>query len=174
HNSSSETRRRHELGHFVVTREFAFLPHGSLAGPGPGEADPPAGKVGPDGKPRQKTAREVIEEEARRRSVDWAGGSMLARVRRPSETKTWQQGSLEGERGLAAFGPLVAEDPGIQFCLQAARRNLGDFDTPRKWYADFVGRQPAGPWRDAAAAELWLASPQGPPPEPGAGLRPRG
>ena len=58
---------------------------------------------------------------------------------------------------LASFGPVFADDPTVQFPLQAARRNLGKFEAADKWYSEFVARQPDGPWRDAAAAELWLA-----------------
>ena len=30
---------------------------------------------------------------------------------------------------MAGFGPLLTSDPSLQFCLQAARRSLGDFQT---------------------------------------------
>jgi hypothetical protein len=46
----------------------------------------------------------------------------------------------------------------MQFCLQASRRNLGDVENPKKWYTQFVAKQPAGPWCDAALAELWLTN----------------
>ena len=58
--------------------------------------------------------------------------------------RKWYQGALELEPRLAAFGPVYAGDPAMQFCLQSARRNLGDLDGPKKWYADFVARQPEG------------------------------
>jgi hypothetical protein len=61
---------------------------------------------------------------------------------------------------------VFGNDPTIQFCLQSARRNLGDFDTPRQWFAQFVSRQPAGPWRSAAEAEFWLTNRSGQPPKP--------
>ena len=158
HNSSSETRRRHELGQFRVSREFTVLPPGTLGGP------PPSGEGKKDGK--KQNAAAVVREAIRKRQVEWAAGSAVATFNVPAETLRWHQGSLELEPRLAAFGKLLAEDPSIQFCLHAARRNLGDFETPRKWFANFVSRQPPGPWRDAAAAELWLAQPQGPPPKP--------
>jgi hypothetical protein len=78
----------------------------------------------------------------------------------------WPKGGPDLEKQLAAFGPLLTEDPAMRFCLQAARRNAGDFESPRKWLAAFMARQPAGPWRDAAAAELWLAQREGNPPKP--------
>ena len=70
------------------------------------------------------------------------------------------------ESRLAAFGPVFVDDPTVQFPLQAARRTLGEFEEPKKWYADFVSRQPPGPWRNAAAAELWLTDRVGAPRKP--------
>jgi hypothetical protein len=89
-----------------------------------------------------------------------------------AEVRQWYQSSLELEKKLAVFGPLFTHDPGVQFCLQSARRNLGDFETPKKWYGEFVARQPEGPWRSAAAAELWLMNRTGPPPKPVAVCKP--
>src|SRR5262249_46029145 len=63
-------------------------------------------------------------------------------------------------------GPLFSSDPSIQFCLQAARRNLGDFAGAQEWYTRFKAQNRAGPWHDAAAAELWLTNRSGPPPKP--------
>src|SRR5262249_30707691 len=60
----------------------------------------------------------------------------------------------------------TATDPPIQFCIQAARRRLGQFDETRKWYQDFVSNHADGPWRQAAAAELWLMNRGGTPPKP--------
>ena len=37
------------------------------------------------------------------------------------------RGSLEFGKRLAGYGPLFASDPSTQFCLQASRRNLGEF-----------------------------------------------
>jgi hypothetical protein len=82
------------------------------------------------------------------------------------QIRQWYQSSLDLEAKLASFGPLLTSDPPTQFCLQAARRNLGDVRTPQKWYSRFVARQPEGPWRSAALAELWLANRTGPPPKP--------
>src|SRR5207237_7599876 len=86
--------------------------------------------------------------------------------------RKWYQGALEVEPRLAALGALRSDDPAVQFCLQASRRHLGDPDTPRAWYRNFLA-QPRGaakpgddPWRDAAAAELWLAERTGSPPKP--------
>ena len=181
HAASSETRRRHELGQFLVHKEFAVLPPGTLAGSTPGATD----KKGP---PRKKDARTLVQEAIARTRGEWAAGTAVfsglgarrlsmdtgktpgdvhfTEDRDAGETRRWHQASLELEKRLAAFGPLVSADPSIQFCLHAARRNLGDFETPRKWFADFTSRQPPGPWRDAALAELWLAERRGLPPKP--------
>jgi hypothetical protein len=82
------------------------------------------------------------------------------------ETRQWYKGSLEIGTRLAALGPLYAGDPAIQFCLQAARRQLGEFGPAQEWYSQFKAQHPDGPWHDAAAAELWLNNRTGPPPKP--------
>lgn len=82
------------------------------------------------------------------------------------ETRQWYQSSLDLGTRLAAFGPLFATDPSVQFCLQAARRHLGDFEKAQEWYAQFQADHADGPWRDAAAAELWLLKQGGLPPRP--------
>src|SRR5262249_1411745 len=91
---------------------------------------------------------------------------MLTLLSQSVETRRWYQGCLEIEPRLAAFGPLYATDPSIQFCLQAARRNLGDFDAARKWYARFVSEHPDGPCPEAAAMEPGLGPRPGPAPRP--------
>ncbi len=88
-----------------------------------------------------------------------------------SQAKEWYQRPLLLEKSLATFGPLFVNDPATQFCLQAARRQLGDVQAAQKWYARFVANQPDGPWRDAAKAELWLLNRSGPPPKPAAVCR---
>src|SRR5262249_30220863 len=98
----------------------------------------------------------------------------LALLSDRAEIRRWFQGSLELEPRLAAFGPLYARDPGTQLVLNAARRQLGDFEAPRKWYTHFLHEQPPSPWRQAAQAELWLANRNGPPPRPIASCWPAG
>jgi photosystem II stability/assembly factor-like uncharacterized protein len=186
HAASSETRRRHELGQFLVHKEFAILPPGALEDSTPGPS--PQSGEGKKGRPGKHSAREIVQEAVARTRGEWAAGSAsfnglgarrlsmntgdgpkdvhFTENRDAGETRRWHQASLELEKRLTAFGPLVSEDPSIQFCLHAARRNLGDFDTPRKWFADFSARQPPGPWRDAALAELWLSERRGLPPKP--------
>jgi photosystem II stability/assembly factor-like uncharacterized protein len=173
HNSSSEARHRHELGQFlVVESEQHGMPikKGSTLGK-PGEPDGalpglkmPAWKSGKSQSP-----------------VSGSGGTVVSPIEDMMHTERekqmflfapqeqilqWYQSSLVLEPRLAGFGPLMTSDPSMQFCLQAARRNLGDSQTPQKWYSQFVSRQPDGPWRSAALAELWLANRTGAPPKP--------
>lgn len=160
HNCSSEARRRHELGQFMVVgmQQFGLLPGGqqpvTTIKPSPG-LDGGQGASPAQAPPRIDMPR--IE------GLEIQHAQYLASQ---GEIKQWYQSSLDLEKKLAVFGPLFTNDPGVQFCLQSARRNLGDFETPRKWYADFVARQPEGPWRSAAAAELWLTNRTGSPPRP--------
>jgi photosystem II stability/assembly factor-like uncharacterized protein/tetratricopeptide (TPR) repeat protein len=89
------------------------------------------------------------------------------------EARQWYRGSLEFGKRLAGYGPLFASDPSTQFCLQASRRNLGEFEEALGTYQKFRTHFSKGPWHDAAAAELWLAtSRQGQPPKPVALCRP--
>jgi photosystem II stability/assembly factor-like uncharacterized protein len=141
YNSSGEARRRHELGQFVVLSrsEFTTRPK-EPAGDSKGGPTPPEVGV--------LQTRQLVPLSTR------------------EDTRHWYEGCLELEPRLAAFGPLFATDPAVQFALQAARRSLGDFETPKKYYARFVSEHPAGPWRELAQTELWLTNRQGPPPRP--------
>jgi photosystem II stability/assembly factor-like uncharacterized protein len=167
HNSSSEARHRHELGQFlVVESEQHGLPvkEGSTLGK-PGE--PGAGKPGikmPAWKPGKSPG-----------SAEAPGSTELMKAQLDKQkflfaTKEqvfqWYQSSLVLEPRLGGFGPLLTDDPSMQFCLQSARRNLGDYKTPQNWYSHFVSRQPDGPLRAAALAELWLLNQNGAPPKP--------
>jgi hypothetical protein len=159
HNSSSEARRRHELGQFLMVSHLQFgLPVEGAEPAAPAEEDSSLAGEKKGGPPRGK--RPPLPRTEVRASTafqPFAG---------KEESRRWYQSSLEIEPRLAAFGRLYAEDPAVQFCLQAARRNLGELEAPRKWYAQFAARQPDGPWRSAALAELWLANRSGPPPKP--------
>jgi hypothetical protein len=70
------------------------------------------------------------------------------------------------EKKLSAFGPIYSQDPHIQFCVQSARRQLGETEEAARWYRDFCTSAPPGPWRDCAQGELWLANRSGPAPKP--------
>jgi photosystem II stability/assembly factor-like uncharacterized protein/tetratricopeptide (TPR) repeat protein len=155
YNSSSEARRRHELGQFLVVGEREL----GVVRPG---GNVPAEK--PSDEKKQGRLPEVPEIVERRTE-------QLVLLGSKEDVRKWYQGSLALEERLKGFGPLFAADPAVQFCLQAARRNLGDFEAAKKWYSEFAGRQPDGPWRSAALAELWLMNRTGHPPKPVASCR---
>ncbi len=173
HNSSSEARRRHEMGQFLVVGQHSFdamevptppeqgvpasrgrqLPE-SFAGLGQQLKTPGANAPGSP-RPNQQLQLPRIEE----RKLQQA-----AYLSNQAETRQWYQSCLDLESKLAAFGPLFTTDPAIQFCLQSARRNLGDFETPRKFYAQLASQPADSPWKRAAQAELWLIDRRGQPP----------
>ncbi len=137
HNTSSEARRRHELGQFRISTQY---------------------DVGVLEDRSTKTAPGSYGDTVRTRQLE-----LLGSLR---ETRQWYQGGLEAGNRLAAFGLLFATDPATQFCLQSAHRQLGDFDKARQWYAGFRAQHGEGPWSDAAAAELWLTHRSGQPAKP--------
>jgi photosystem II stability/assembly factor-like uncharacterized protein len=139
HNTSSEVRRRHELGQFWMLSQATVR-----RDEGPAANDPAPVKELYGG----------------------IGERQIGILTNPQELRRWYQGSLEIGKRLAAFGPLYGSETATQFCLQAARRHLGDFDNARQWYAQFRAEHTDGPWRDAAAAELWLTNRIGLPPKP--------
>jgi hypothetical protein len=137
HVSSSEARRRQELGQFSMAAAVQLNP-----------------RLNPDPKaPIQQVKGTEIAHEGR---LDFLANK--------EQSRQWFQGSLLFGQRLAAFGPLYASDPAIQFCLQASRRQLGQFSQTQEWYAKFRTLGPKGPWSEAAAAELWLSSRALPPP----------
>src|SRR5262249_56754582 len=125
HNSSSEARRRHELGQFLVMTRAEFNatqddPLGPNAGKGPGP--------------------HVTEHQ-----VELKQTKQLAMLASAAESRKWYEGCLEVEPRLAGFGPLFATDPSVQFCLQSARRNLGKVELAQKCYPPFPHQHPPRP-----------------------------
>lgn len=144
HNTSSEARRRQELGQFMVVAQHSTRPVES-----------------PGRQPGTKINSGV--EQVQHRQV-----TLLNDLK---ETRQWYKGGLEIGDRLAALGPLHAADPAVQFCLQSARRQLGEVEAARTWYTRFRDQNVheranalSDPWRSAAAAEVWLAHRAGPPP----------
>jgi photosystem II stability/assembly factor-like uncharacterized protein len=178
HGASSEARHRQELGQFLVQEHIEFqggrnsvtnprgqMPHadGDSKLPIPPEAVTiqqvsgiRQGEVGPTFIPEGAGSRQYLEGMA---------GNMRSGNKK-TDARIWYENVLAFETKLSSFGPVFTSDPPIQFCINSARRNLGDVDTARKWYAQFASRQPEGPWRDAALAELWLVSHSGTCPKP--------
>ena len=163
-NSSSEARRRKELGQFLVAP--VTPPKGALV-PSP-NADPklagapkinPPVKIGPEMTQEQL---EALAKELKSNSVTHAGYFFSD----PAELLHWYKGSLLLGKQLAGFGKLYAGDPSIQFCLQSSNRKLGDFKSAYQFYSTYCGEYAEGPWRETAAQELWYANRVGLPPRP--------
>ncbi len=127
HDSSSEVRRRYELKQFVARTKFDLSANGK-----PGDHAKPAVATGPGGPVQHAHLTDPLARAA-------------------------YQNTLECGKRLAGFGPLEASDPSTQFCLQAARRGMGDLAGATGWCNKFQGYVKQGPWHDAAQAELWLA-----------------
>lgn len=191
YHCSSEARRRQDLGQFVTLTqvEYTATPQGPITPPKPEKPKPDdrmpkADEKGPvEKKPVKfqpqapdvdgtiKQTRQFVPlanggEPSQAASAFDGEGNFKLQLDGGGRAQRWYQGGLALEPKLAAVGPLLANDPSLQFCLQSARRNMGDFDSPRKWYADFISKQPVGPWRAAAESELWLNNRSGPPPKP--------
>jgi tetratricopeptide (TPR) repeat protein len=161
HGSSSEARRRHELGQFIAQTEAIY----ESRPPKQEEGVKQAGhKLLPSG------ALEVPSKDPKERAASHMPralrGQILAQLTDPEQARAWYRASLDLGKRLAAFGPLFASDASMQFCLAAARRHLGEFKEAQEYYASFKTAHADGPWREVAAAELWIASPQGQPPRP--------
>jgi photosystem II stability/assembly factor-like uncharacterized protein len=99
-------------------------------------------------------------------SVSSTGPKQLVFLGHQDANRAWYKSSLEIARRLAPFGPVYAGDPAVQFCLQAARRRLGELEAAHQWYREFKEKHKDSPWGAAAAAELWLDNRVGPPPKP--------
>lgn len=150
YHSSSEARRREELGQFLVLTKSEVKPTGFNGSP-----DNPL-KIGADTNVEQATT-EMVRDRQRIQLSNQAGA------------RRWYQGALAVESRLAAFGPVFANDPALQFCLNASKRQLGDLETVRHWNRRFLSQQRGeadDPWRQNAAAELWLTERTGLPPKP--------
>lgn len=146
HNASSEARRRQELGQFqVVRQDIRFR--------------------GTDAEV-ELTAKDAKAAAKAQGSSEVVATGQLALLADKQASRRWYQGCQDPAKRLAAYGPLFETDPGLQFCLQSARRNLGDVQAARDWFARFGRTHPDGPWGAAAAAEVWLANRNGPPPKP--------
>jgi photosystem II stability/assembly factor-like uncharacterized protein len=137
HNASSEARRRHELGQFWVLSQTTI-----------------------------RKAQNPNEDQPFSNVSELVGVRQVGLIENQDDTRRWFQGSVDLGKRLAAFGPIYGNDPAAQFCVQAARRQLGDFKEAHQWYSAYVAEHKDGPWRAAAAAELWLVSRAGSSPKP--------
>jgi photosystem II stability/assembly factor-like uncharacterized protein len=133
HNTSSEARRRTELKQFTLVRGSDIIEADKLK---------PAAGLPTFGKSPIQQASALID---------------LDRLSAVPEVRQWRKGADPLAKRLAGFGPIVVNDPAVQFQLQSARRSLGDVGAAREWYARYAGFVPKGPWHEAAVTEAWLA-----------------
>jgi photosystem II stability/assembly factor-like uncharacterized protein len=155
--SSSEARRRHELGQFVAVTELGFT-----------FKDPPeARQVIPKARPtdRLPPRTEVIQATHRQPQA----GLVSARK--------WYESALELESRLAAHGDLFARDVPSNLCLASARRQLGRAEESHRWLMRYLtettaplgvpsAAKGADPWRECALLESWLVNRAGQPQPP--------
>jgi photosystem II stability/assembly factor-like uncharacterized protein len=127
-NASSEARARHELKNFAVAEPITLTR--KKGPPLTKEEIIKAGHVVPNGKDIVKT----------------------------SDVRDWNKGSAELMKRLAGFGHVYSSDPTVQFPLHAAKRQLGESGASQEFMTRFGKMVPAGPWHDAAHAELWLTN----------------
>jgi photosystem II stability/assembly factor-like uncharacterized protein/TolA-binding protein len=169
YNTSSEARRRHETNQYRLETVIKAQAPVNVGG---GD-DKPNERGGADATRDKRSPRPKLEslKMATTGGVDMTREQQLTLLGGLAEAREWYQGSLKLAPRLAAFGPVLAGDPSLQFCLNAARRQLGDVETARQWYARFRSEHPSGPWSDNAAAELWLANRAGLPPKTFAACR---
>jgi photosystem II stability/assembly factor-like uncharacterized protein len=125
-NTSSEARRRHELQHFAVTEPIGLL---------------------------KKNGCPLTKEEIVKAGHIVSPGKD---IQQKSDVRDWNKGSLELIKRLGGYGPVYSFDPATQFCLQAAKRQLGDTAASNDFMTRFGKLVPTGPWHDAARAERWL------------------
>lgn len=92
-----------------------------------------------------------------------AGNEVVSRT----DVRDWNKGSAEWTKRLASFGAVHAFDVRAQFCLQAARRNLGDVGASVRAMDQFRKFIPSGPWHEAARSEVWFTNRTDSPPRLG-------
>ena len=126
-NTSREARRRHELKHFAVAE--------------------PIGLANKKGSPL--TEEKIVQTGL---VVPASSQGILSRA----DVREWNKGSAELMKRLSAYGTPYAFDPRSQFCLQSAKRQLGDDGASFDWMGKFRKFVPEGPWHEAAKAEMWL------------------
>jgi photosystem II stability/assembly factor-like uncharacterized protein len=132
HNTSSEARRRTELKQFTLVRAEDAIDVNKLK---PASGLPTFGKS-----PIQQTAAIVDND----------------RLGNLPEIRQWRKGADPLVKRLAGYGPIVVNDPAVQFQLQSARRNLGDVGAAKEWYTRYANFVPKGPWHEAAVTEAWF------------------
>lgn len=163
YQSSSEARRRQELGQFIEVTELAFE-H---------KDRPDPRRVIPKAKTKDKLPPETEIIQATHHAT--LNGFVNARK--------WYEGAVDLEARLAAHGELFARDVPTNLCLAAARRQLGRADESQRWLLRYITEttvpvgaptlvRGADPWRDCVMLESWLMNRgQATPPKPVAACR---
>lgn len=142
HESSGEVRRREELARTV---ERSIMQAGMPGANGNGSGG------------TASRSSETITRVTRETAI----------LEGPALTRKTLETCLAREMMLRASGSLAAQDPGAQFMLQSARRQLGQFQPAFAYYKNAAESLPRGsPWQTAAEMELWLANRTGEPPRP--------
>lgn len=170
HDSSTETRRRHELGQFISLLKHEFGKPGTetlkpvvfvdkFKLPDPATTTPP-----PNGKNNNDSKKVTVKiPEVPVMKPNHSGE--VQTLNNPAEAKAWFEYSLSLENTLAAFGPLTVKDPRLFFATQASKRNLGKIEDAKVGLEEFISTAPAGPWKQNALAELWIMERRGTPPK---------
>ncbi len=138
YQSSSEARRRQELGHFAIYTETRV----SEANPGT-----QTGIV--------KGGTEIVQ------------ASHKTYLRDHDDTRLWFKEGLLLEPRMQKLAAVSAQDPAMQLCFHSARRQLGEGADAKKWFSRYLSEtavplggqtvvRGADAWRDCAMAELWL------------------
>jgi photosystem II stability/assembly factor-like uncharacterized protein len=157
HDGSSEARRRYELGQFWVLTESTLVDGAGLSVPD----IQLTGLMHDKEKPAASETRlEKIKTEIKKLPAGQIK-SQVGNFATPHSTRQWYQGSVDTATKLAAFGPVYENEAEAQFCLQSAKRQLGNFDAPLKWYQKYLNTHVDGAYREAALMELWLANRRG-------------
>jgi photosystem II stability/assembly factor-like uncharacterized protein len=153
--SSSEARRRHELGQFVELSEIEVGQKGE--DDRVFKKDRFQVKVGPE-----SDIKRVTHHETQTRLVS---------------ARKWYESALDLETRLAAHGDLFARDVPTNLCLAAARRQLGKAEESQRWLLRYItettvpvgaptGARGADPWRECVLLESWLMNRAGQPTPP--------
>ncbi len=180
HNTSTEVRRRYELGQYVRAVETTITPPDLLPSPdqlkqileeqkkkgmkSPGGAT--NGEPGPLPVDLSGADLQKYYKGAQVNAQPLLGQPAFAYLTNQIDLATWQKQTLDFAARLKAFGPILANDPPVLFCLQAARRNGGDVQKAHEFYRDYKSSPNPGTWQQVAASEYWLNTRQGLPPRP--------
>jgi photosystem II stability/assembly factor-like uncharacterized protein len=155
--SSSEARRRFELGQFAELTETQVTLKDR---PDPRRVIPKAknkDQLPPQTDVEQTTYRETLT------------GLVSARK--------WYESAIDLETKLFAHGDLYARDVPTNLCLAAARRQLGKAEESQRWLMRYIaettvpvgaptGARGSDPWRDCVLLESWLLNRGGQPTPP--------